>query len=472
MINKELKYTEIVTDNGNKYVRFKDSHTIFTKEILNSPKRQEHLRRLNLIKKDDFFDEKEISQENVRKTIFMSGLQQLILEVTSACNFRCKYCVFGGNYELMRSHQTTNMSWETAKKAIDYYFEMFKVAEEYNYIRIPTVNFYGGEPLLNYALIKQCVLYINAHYSQFKPNYSMTTNGSLLNDEIIDFINTYKINVMVSLDGPEEEHDRNRIYKNGKGTFRDVYKNIIKLSKKIGKPVFTNCVYDWESNIEQISNFYDSQDRIICLLTTPVKSIGSHYYDKFTVEQKNKFFALESKMKRKLLDEVAGDSGKILNFLDRYFVDRCASFFVSFIDMNENNNKLIKCTGACIPGHKIFVSVKGEFFVCEKASQQFPIGDINCGLDMEKICDLLRKYQEATVECKFCDFRNECSVCNMVIEEKEGFLVTKKLCNSLTLSKKEQYKLALDLCEKDPEWTKTAISVYYKTIGEEVKNLL
>lgn len=83
-----------------------------------------------------------------------------MLEVSSACNFRCKYCTYSEYYESTRCHGTENMSFSVAKKAIYYYFKNFEIIHKRNALRKPIINFYGGEPLLNYKLIKECVEYV------------------------------------------------------------------------------------------------------------------------------------------------------------------------------------------------------------------------------------------------------------------------------------------------------------------------
>ncbi|WP_192451740.1 radical SAM protein [Candidatus Galacturonibacter soehngenii] len=472
MTEEKLYYTKVVSENGNEYVRLNDSHTIFTSEILKSPKRIKYLEKLNLLKESRFFEDEKIDEEIIRRKIYESALQQLTLEVTTACNFRCKYCVFGGNYKLMRSHETKNMDWTTAKKAIDLYFKLFSEAEEYNYTRKPMVTFYGGEPLINFTLIKDCILYIEQQYTNYDVHYSLTTNGTLLTDEVIDFLYLHNVNAVVSLDGPKEEHNRNRVYSNGKGTFDDVYINIIKLSKKFRRPVFTICVYDIRSDIEKISTFYDNTSAVICLNTTPVKSFGSDYYTQFTEKEKIDFNEKEKKMKYYFMNNIAGDNSKVLNFLDRYFIDRCATFFCSFVDTHSVNGKITKCTNPCIPGQKIFVSVEGRIYVCEKVSQSYSIGNVEEGLNYKKIVNLVKQYCESIVGCKVCEIRNECGVCNMIIENDNGFNVDKAVCESIYNTRKKQFKLALDICEKDPIWTKMAIALYYKSMEEEVKNLL
>lgn len=96
----------------------------------------------------------------IKHYILKFGLLHLTLCVTEDCNFRCKYCVYSNLYEFERDYSSNQMDFNIAKKAIDYYFMLLQEGERYNPLRKPVVGFYGGEPLLNFKLIKKCVIYI------------------------------------------------------------------------------------------------------------------------------------------------------------------------------------------------------------------------------------------------------------------------------------------------------------------------
>ena len=106
---------------------------------------------------------------NALKTFLIdeaNGFKQLILEVTTECNLRCKYCIFSDHYQYTRSYSNIYMNFETAKTALDYYMQNFKKVAYRNPTLKPVIGFYGGEPLLNFELIKQIVTYMELRISQ------------------------------------------------------------------------------------------------------------------------------------------------------------------------------------------------------------------------------------------------------------------------------------------------------------------
>lgn len=124
------------------------------------------------------------------------------------------------------------MSLDTAKKSIDFLSNHSIDAKEIG------IGFYGGEPLIEFELIKEIVAYAKEVFTGKPILFSMTTNGSLLNEEIIKFLKENGFNLMISLDGPKEVNDQNRIFPDGSGTF-DVVMNNIKLIAKL-YPTYAN----------------------------------------------------------------------------------------------------------------------------------------------------------------------------------------------------------------------------------------
>lgn len=139
-------------------------------------------------------------------------VKALCLHVAHDCNLKCKYCFaaqgdFGGAKELM--------SYEVGKKAIDYL-----IANSGNRRNLE-IDFFGGEPLMNFEVVKQLVEYGRSIEKENNKNirFTITTNGILLDDEKIEYINKHMHNVVLSLDGRKDVNDRMRPTLNDKGSY-------------------------------------------------------------------------------------------------------------------------------------------------------------------------------------------------------------------------------------------------------------
>ena len=148
-------------------------------------------------------------------------VKALCLHVSHDCNLRCKYCFADeGAYHSVRE----TMSFEVAKSAIDF------LLENSGNRKVLEVDFFGGEPLMNFDVVKRTVYYAKAEAEKRGKRFlfTTTTNGLLLDDETIRFLNEEMENVVLSLDGIKEVHDAVRKTVNGKGSFDAVIEKIKK----------------------------------------------------------------------------------------------------------------------------------------------------------------------------------------------------------------------------------------------------
>jgi len=149
-----------------------------------------------------------------------SAMEELILNVTDRCNFRCRYCIYGGSYGGMRTHRNVDMVDEIAKGAVDEFAERSKELDKV------CLGFYGGEPLLRWKMIERLVPYAKERMRDRKVMPSMTTNGWLLTPDKFDFLRDCGFTIMVSMDGGKETHDRNRRTAKNKPTHDVILKNL------------------------------------------------------------------------------------------------------------------------------------------------------------------------------------------------------------------------------------------------------
>ncbi|MDE5547747.1 MAG: thioether cross-link-forming SCIFF peptide maturase [Clostridia bacterium] len=154
-------------------------------------------------------------------------VKALCLHGSHDCNLRCKYCFADeGAYHSVRE----TMSLDTAKAAIDF------LLKESGNRKVLEVDFFGGEPLMNFDVVKQTVYYAKEEAAKLGKRFlfTTTTNGLLLDDDAIEFFNAEMENVVLSLDGRKEVHDAVRKTVNGKGSFDAVIKQIKKFVKSRG----------------------------------------------------------------------------------------------------------------------------------------------------------------------------------------------------------------------------------------------
>ncbi|MDY5350159.1 MAG: thioether cross-link-forming SCIFF peptide maturase [Candidatus Ventricola sp.] len=139
-------------------------------------------------------------------------VKALCLHVAHTCNLNCAYCFASqGKYHGDRAL----MSFEVGKRALDFLIEHSGTRRNLE------VDFFGGEPLMNWDVVKQLVQYARtqeeAHHKHFR--FTLTTNGMLIDDDVIDFANREMSNVVLSLDGRKEVHDRLRVDYAGNGSY-------------------------------------------------------------------------------------------------------------------------------------------------------------------------------------------------------------------------------------------------------------
>ena len=147
----------------------------------------------------------------------------LVLGLTERCNMGCRYCCYSGNFAGQRTHSGKTMRWDVAEKAISFFIENDQVDD----INCP-ITFYGGEPLIEFDLLKRCVEYAETKAKELgkQIRFAITTNGTLLDDEVTDYLVAHHFLIMVSIDGAAASHDRYRVFPDGSGSFDLIDRNV------------------------------------------------------------------------------------------------------------------------------------------------------------------------------------------------------------------------------------------------------
>lgn len=194
-----------------------------------------------------------INSDNFRKECLSneSELQRLTLNVSNLCNMKCSYC-----YANEGKYYTKGkiMSKEVALNAINFSIHSFN--------KIKLVNFFGGEPTLNYSVIHLICEYFKFLYNKgiisYLPQFGITTNAYELNDDMLRLIKDFSFIVNVSLDGPKEVHNRLRKSKDNQGTYDSIVTNIQNL-EKLKIPLEFECTFTRE-HIQQKINLIKLMD--------------------------------------------------------------------------------------------------------------------------------------------------------------------------------------------------------------------
>jgi uncharacterized protein len=210
--------------------------------------------------------------------------RKFVLEITEECTLSCKYCFFS-DAKNNRRHSLKKMDEKIALSAIDYYFKIYSDAikkvrledkDKIFKVTAPEISWWGGEPLLNIKLMKKTKKYIETlPWSDIGLDpgdlvYSVVTNFTSLNNEIIDFIIDTDLYLFVSLDGDQKNHDANRIYADGSGSFATVMNNLEYLMNKF--PVFCRTRLILQSVLADNTNAISIQEFIRDRFKTNLKS--------------------------------------------------------------------------------------------------------------------------------------------------------------------------------------------------------
>ncbi len=394
----------------------------------------------------------DISVNSIKPFLLKYGLRELILNITEDCNFRCKYCSYSDYYEYTRGYSKKHMNFNTAKRAIDLYASLGKEGRRYNPEREPYIGFFGGEPLLNFDLIKGCVEYIESSYEKW--HYFITTNGSLLDKDKREWLVSHDFNILVSLDGPEEEHDRNRVFCDGRGTFTHVMNNVIPLLERGYEKIHSLAVFDPKSDFFKIENFFQRSDVPRILLASQVSNLGGcTYYKQFTKEDFQRASEQLDKARNSYVEKIASGlrEGDKTTFFDALFSETIEKSFYGPLSLISTTSPLTPCTGTCVPGTKIFVDVDGNLHACERVSHNFPIGTVDEGLNYYKICELLKNYFHHMDKCSTCKVRKFCDKCFNDFCAGEAFSFASKVCQETESSAIISLSEAFSIAEINPE---------------------
>lgn len=347
--------------------------------------------------------------------IIDTNLDTLLLQVTQNCNFRCEYCMYSGKYDVIRMHSKKEMSKDIMKKVVDFLSEhSFKSPEI-------TIGFYGGEPLVNYELIKETICYSKKVFENKKINYTMTTNASLITNEIADFLVENDFQIQISIDGDANTHNKNRKYVDGRKTFEDVINNLIYIYRKYPKYYSENLAFNavLDSNItdfQKAVSFF-ANNELFKHIRPRLSAINMVYKNNVEVGENTYWISTMRKRKMEVLYYYSILSGRT-SYNEFEILDKLFGIKKFAMDLEDSYLRIpprFTHAGICIPGAtRIFVNAEGNFFPCEKVdecSNTYKIGDYLNGIDIMKVSRLLEIGKLTEEKCKNCWAIRFCTMC-------------------------------------------------------------
>ena len=328
-----------------------------------------------------------IDQVKQRKTV----VKALCLHIAHDCNLACKYCFAEeGEYHGRRAL----MSYEVGKKALD-----FLIASSGNRRNLE-VDFFGGEPLMNWQVVKDLVAYgrqqEKLHDKHFR--FTETTNGVLLNDEIQEFINKEMDNVVLSLDGRKEVNDAMRPFRSGKGSYDLIVPKFQKLADSRNQEryyvrgTFTRNNLDFSNDVLHFADLGFKQMSI-----EPVVGDESDPY------------AIREEDIPKICEEY-DRLAKIM--IEREKEGKGFNFFHFMIDL-EGGPCVSKRLSGCGSGTEyLAVTPWGDLYPCHQfvGQEEFLMGNVDEGITRPEIADEFRSCSVYSKEkCRNCFAKFYCS---------------------------------------------------------------
>ncbi len=380
---KEKSEDEIVAEILKKYHDTPDVNEDEVRECINDVKELEENKKLFT---PDVFENMAFEWKNNSKVI-----KALCLHIAHTCNLNCSYCFASqGKYQGDRAL----MSFEVGKQAFD-----FLIANSGTRKNLE-VDFFGGEPLMNWDVVKQLVNYARSIEKEHNKNFrfTLTTNGVLIDDDVIDFLNKEMDNVVLSLDGRKEVHDRFRVDYAGNGSYDKILPKFKKLVDARGgekyymRGTFTHHNVDFTNDIFHMADlgFTElSMEPVVCSPNDP---------SALTEEDLPKLFEQYEILANEMIK--------------RKKEGRPFTFYHYMLDLTEGPCIYKRITGCGSGTEYMAVTPWGELFPCHQfvGDPKYSLGNIWDGVTNTAVQDEFRKCNAyARPDCADCWAKLYCS---------------------------------------------------------------
>ena len=338
----------------------------------------------NLIENGQLFTEDNFKGQNLDLKKRDSVIKALCLHVAHTCNLNCEYCFAGqGKYH----GEDALMSFEVGKQALDFLVKNSGTRKNLE------VDFFGGEPLVNFDVVKKLVAYARSIESKTGKHFrfTLTTNGVLLDDDVIDFLNKEMNNVVLSLDGRKEVNDAKRKRLDGKGSYDIIVPKFQNFVKKRGdkeyymRGTFTRNNLDFTNDIFHMLDLGFKELSMEPVVSKPDTEYSLREEDLDTIYEQYEILAKEMIKRRREKNPF--------------------TFYHYMIDLSGGPCIYKRITGCGSGTEYLAVTPNGDFYPCHQfvGDKNFLMGNVRDGITNTKLRD----------EFKLCNVysRKECENC-------------------------------------------------------------
>lgn len=331
--------------------------------------------------------EKYITDFKSRQTV----VKALCLHIAHDCNLACRYCFAGeGEYHGRREL----MSFEVGKRALD-----FLVASSGNRVNLE-VDFFGGEPLMNWQVVKDLVAYGRSleepNHKKFR--FTLTTNGILLTDEVMEFVNREMANVVLSIDGRKEVNDRMRPNRGGGGSYETIVPKFKRLAESRNqmnyyvRGTFTHHNPDFSQDVMHLADLGFQQISVEPVVADPAEDYALRPEDVPTLLAQYDSLAKE--------------------LIQRKKEGRGVNFFHFMIDLQGGPCVAKRLSGCGSGTEYLAVTPWGDLYPCHQfvGQEEFLMGNVFEGVTREDIREQFKSCNVYTKEkCRDCFAKFYCS---------------------------------------------------------------
>ncbi len=344
------------------------------------------LKEADMLFSEDIY-EKSIEAFKNRETV----VKALCLHIAHDCNLACKYCFAEeGEYHGRRAL----MSFEVGKKALD-----FLVANSGSRKNLE-VDFFGGEPLMNWQVVKDLVAYGRSleepNHKKFR--FTLTTNGVLLDDEILEFANKEMSNIVLSIDGRKEVHDHMRPFRGGQGSYDMIVPKFQKVAESRNqmdyyvRGTFTHHNLDFAADVCHLADLGFKQISVEPVVAQPT--------DDYALKDEDipQILAEYDKLAKELIERRKAGKG--------------VNFFHFMVDLSGGPCVYKRLSGCGSGTEYLAVTPWGDFYPCHQfvGQEEFLLGNVDTGITNTKVRDDFKSCNVYSKEkCKNCFAKFYCS---------------------------------------------------------------